>query len=257
MSISDRRGTDPSQLIGKVLTRARRSADHPALTLDFSDSTSYQVLVDGYNPRQKGVPKELEMDDSFDNILLSNDGFIGLEIIDCAIITLSDKAFERKQIRSQETDLRWDKHHLGVAFKFAGENPRWHCVWATLKDYDKELGDCIFRSYNDVYLKQLQRSPQAADSLAKGYPGGYVIQFILSRLALTRFYHDYVASLVEFRPERTPLSHLSLIIVLDAQQTPAYHKQYIKQYIQSVSYNHTRHSHPYLSHPIDYPHSMY
>ncbi|KAJ8077229.1 hypothetical protein AAF712_004118 [Marasmius tenuissimus] len=157
MDVNGRRGINPSQLIGKVLTRARRSPDHPALTLDFSDSTSFQVLVDGYNPKLKGIPKELEMNESFDDILLSNGGIIGLQIIDCALITLSDKAFERK---AHQTDIRWDKHHLGVAFKFAEENPRWHCVWATLKDYDKEFGDCIFRSYNDVYLEKLQRSPR-------------------------------------------------------------------------------------------------
>ncbi|EEB89363.1 hypothetical protein MPER_12547 [Moniliophthora perniciosa FA553] len=165
MPFIDRQGIDPTTLIGKVLNRARRSSEHPALTLDFADNTSYQIKVEGYDPKWKGIPKELEMNESFDDILLSNDGFIGLEVIDCAIITLSDKAFERK--RSQETDLQWDKRHLGVAFKFAEASPKWHCVWATLTEYDKDMGSCVFRSYDDVYLERLVRSPRKQRSPKK------------------------------------------------------------------------------------------
>lgn len=77
-----------------------------------------------------------------------------LTIVDCALITLTDKAFEIKTRLEQ-----WDQNHLGVAFKFAEDNA-WHCVWATLMEHDDMMGECVFRSYDDVYLDQLQRSPR-------------------------------------------------------------------------------------------------
>lgn len=43
-------GVDPSTLVGKVLTNIRRSSRHPSMQLRFSDDTTYQILVDGYNP---------------------------------------------------------------------------------------------------------------------------------------------------------------------------------------------------------------
>ncbi|KAK7053485.1 hypothetical protein VNI00_004111 [Paramarasmius palmivorus] len=195
MPFIDRRGIEPSQLVGKVLSRARRSPEHPALTLDFADNTSYQILVDGYNPRYKGIPKELEMNESFDNILLSNDGFIGLQIVDCAIITLSDIAFERKQSHSQETNLQWDKRHLGVAFKFAEDTPRWHCVWATLTEYDKDMGSCIFRSYDDVYLERLDRSPRKPRSPKKKRRDSFQPEYVFLFLNASVTGTDVVASI--------------------------------------------------------------
>lgn len=139
---------DPDQLIGKSLTRISRSSVHPTLTLDFDDHTTAQVLVDGYNPRWKGVPKQLEMDEAFQR--LTNNGIVGLEtleILDCAIISLIDRAFQRKQSHDNDDDstVRWDQEHAAVAFKFSGENTHWHCVWATLAEYD-ESNSCIFRS---------------------------------------------------------------------------------------------------------------
>ncbi|KIK67185.1 hypothetical protein GYMLUDRAFT_37247 [Collybiopsis luxurians FD-317 M1] len=153
-------GIDPDQLIGKKLIRISRSSSHPALTLDFNDYTTAQVLVDGYDPRWKGIPKVLEMDDAFQRI--ANSGTVGqetLEIVDCAIIKLCDKAFHRKQSH----DDRWDQEHQAVCFKFSGENPSWHCVWATLTEYD-ENENCVFRSYESCYLDFLQRSPRKKPS---------------------------------------------------------------------------------------------
>jgi hypothetical protein len=146
----------------------RRSSNHPTLTLDFTDNTTFQVLVDGYDPLHRGVPKELQMDPSSNPIFDPPNGqLIGIElpIVDCALITLTDKAFEREpninvdEMRRHLGELTWDQNHLGVAFKFAEENPRWHCIWATLEEYDENIGACTFRSYHDVYLERLQRSP--------------------------------------------------------------------------------------------------
>ncbi|THU95404.1 hypothetical protein K435DRAFT_755941 [Dendrothele bispora CBS 962.96] len=155
----DHVGVDPSELIGKVLSRARRSPKHPVITLDFTDNTSFQILVDGYNPRLRGIPKELEMDEFFDELVAA--GLVDLEIVDCALITLQDKAFDRT------ADARWDQKHLGIAIKFAEENPHWHCVWATLREFDDSLKSCIFRSYDDVYIDRLDRSPRKRSSPRK------------------------------------------------------------------------------------------
>ncbi|EIN11849.1 hypothetical protein PUNSTDRAFT_99128 [Punctularia strigosozonata HHB-11173 SS5] len=159
-------GIDPSELVGKVLTRVRRSPNHPNLTLDFADKTSYQIRVDGYDPVHRGVPKELEVSPSLHDILTPGD--IGrLTITNCAMITMTDKAFrldkgkQRDGARREEFEDRWDQNHLGIAFKFEEENrdgvPRWHSVWATLVEHDQELGTCVFRSYDDVYIDRLVR----------------------------------------------------------------------------------------------------
>lgn len=48
-------GVDPSLLVGKVLRKLSRSSKHPTLTLDFSDNTTFQILVDGYDPVHRCV----------------------------------------------------------------------------------------------------------------------------------------------------------------------------------------------------------
>ncbi|KAG1734702.1 uncharacterized protein EDB91DRAFT_583413 [Suillus paluster] len=147
-------GVDPSLLVGKVLMKLSRSSKHPTLTLDFSDNTTFQVLVDGYDPVHRGLPKELEMDSSLEQLLSTPTGQAVVEwtIEDCALITLTDKAFE-----SREKEQRWDQNHTGVAFRFSKDR-MWHCVWATLTDHHD--GTCVFRSYDDVYVDQLHRSPR-------------------------------------------------------------------------------------------------
>lgn len=146
-------GVHPSLLVGKVLTHVRRSSTHPALTLGFSDGTSFQILVDGYDPVHRGVPKALEMDASLDPLFDPPEGHVAVElpVTDCTLVCLTDKAFERKQ-----TDQRWDQSHLAIAFKF-GEESRWHSVWAALAEHDEQLGACTFRSYGDVYLERTVR----------------------------------------------------------------------------------------------------
>ncbi|KAJ7680512.1 hypothetical protein DFH06DRAFT_1464693 [Mycena polygramma] len=160
----DHVGINPADLIGKALKSVRRSEKHPSLTLAFADGTRVQIMVDGYDPVHKGLPKELEMDPRL-NDLFTADGAVDLTVTDCALITLSDKAFARRD------NDHWDQNHLGVAFKFAGgPSPgTWHCVWAILQDHD-ETGECIFRTYDDVYLEHLQRSPRKAKRRKSGPP---------------------------------------------------------------------------------------
>lgn len=101
-----------------------------------------------------GLPKQLEMDPTLASLMDAADGQLDVAYTmeDCVLITLTDKAFDVKQ-----REQRWDQNHTGLAFKFR-EDRSWHCVWATLTDRDN--GHCVFRSYDDVYLDQLQRSPR-------------------------------------------------------------------------------------------------
>ncbi|KAJ7079108.1 hypothetical protein B0H15DRAFT_521702 [Mycena belliarum] len=181
----DHLGINPGDLVGKVLKSVRRSDKHPSLTLVFADGTRVQVMVDGYDPVHKGVPKALEMDPSLAGLFAGAgagaDAPVGLTVADCALITLSDKAFARTD-RSPDRDA-WDQHHLGVAFKFAAADSRaegalaegsWHCVWAILQDHDAATGECVFRTYDDVYLEHLQRSPRKARHRKKSGPS-YVV----------------------------------------------------------------------------------
>nr|GAT45440.1 predicted protein [Mycena chlorophos] len=155
----DHLGLDPGSLVGRVLKSARRSEKHPSITLAFDDGTRVNVMVDGYSPAYPGVPKELEMSQSLAELFAANNSTVDLKVTDCALIELSDKAF------ATERNDQWDQRHLGIAFKFASPGQDdvatepWHCVWATLVDRD-EHGECIFRTYDDVYLEELQRSPR-------------------------------------------------------------------------------------------------
>ncbi|KAF8497648.1 hypothetical protein JB92DRAFT_2588897, partial [Gautieria morchelliformis] len=153
---------DPNNIVGKVLRRVVRSPRHPTITLQFADSTVFQIQVEGYhpNPSLQGIPKELEMDSSLDNIMSAcgnGQSTIDLLISDCALVRLTDKAFETK-VRQE----RWDQNHLGLALKFDGD-PAWHCVWAVVVEHDREEGGHeTFRSYEDVYLQPI--SPPASPS---------------------------------------------------------------------------------------------
>jgi len=95
------------------------------------------------------------MDSILDEIFSSPEQ-MDLQVLDCALVTLSDKAFARKYDHDPE-ELQWDQKHLGVAFKFAVANPKWHCVWAAMEEHDENQGTCVFRSYDDVYLEKLHR----------------------------------------------------------------------------------------------------
>ncbi|KAJ6596668.1 hypothetical protein B0H10DRAFT_2088376 [Mycena sp. CBHHK59/15] len=153
----DHLGIDPADLVGKVLTSVRRSPKHPSLTLVFADGDKVQVMVDGYDPVHRGVPKALEMDSDLDALVAARPA--RLTVAACALITLSDKAFAAREGDS------WDQRHLGLALRFATAGAHdaaepWHCVWATLQDHDAATGECVFRTYDDVYLEKLPRSPR-------------------------------------------------------------------------------------------------
>ncbi|KAK7005683.1 hypothetical protein R3P38DRAFT_1714099 [Favolaschia claudopus] len=167
----DHLGINPADLVGKVLKSVRRSSAHPAISLGFEDGTNVQIRVDGYDPIHPGLPKALEMDSSLSD-LFATDGAVDLIVTDCALITLLDKAFARP------TNDQWDQNHLGIAFKFgrpAGEpgptESGWHCVWAMLSDHDATTGECVFRTYDDVYIDHLQRSPRKQKHRARRKSG--------------------------------------------------------------------------------------
>ncbi|KAI0305763.1 hypothetical protein B0F90DRAFT_1924125 [Multifurca ochricompacta] len=152
-------GVDPDQIVGKVLVRIRRSPTHPAVTLHFADHTTYQVRVDGYDPIHRGIPKELEMN----------------SVLTPLFKPPADTAHEW----SETAESRWNVEHLALALKFA-EVPAWHCVWATMAEYDGNFGPCTFRSFEDVYLAELHPSsrkrkfPQRQRSAPRGtgFPSG-------------------------------------------------------------------------------------
>ena len=161
-------GVDPHCIIGKVLIRVRRSPVHPAVTLDFADKTTFQIRVDGYDPVHRGIPKELEVNSLLDTLFKPPGGQINvrLTIANCRFVQLKDIAHERKDT----TESRWNVEHLALAIKFE-EEAGWHCVWATMAEYDGQYGPCTFRSFDDVYLDQIQRAPRRHGSIRKRSPG--------------------------------------------------------------------------------------
>ncbi|KAI0785621.1 hypothetical protein C8Q75DRAFT_882321 [Abortiporus biennis] len=147
-------GIHPSEMIGKVLKRISRSDKHPTVTLYFTDNTSFQIRVDGYNPMYPGLPKQIETDPALEPIfsrLEDDTDPVAFTISHAVMTTLTDRAFQKG-----EKDSHWDQHHSAVAFKFAEEG-RWHCVWVTMEEHDGP-GTCIFRSFDDVYLDKLDPS---------------------------------------------------------------------------------------------------
>lgn len=146
----------------------------------FSDGTAFKILVDGYDPVHRGVPKTLEMDASLSVLVESVAGPssagsgqqpLNLPILDCTFIRMTDKAFERKDA-PEENDQRWDQSHLALAFKFGNlEEKRWHCIWATLEVFHETMGHCTFRSYDDVYLQRHDRSQYSPRSPRKRRTG--------------------------------------------------------------------------------------
>jgi hypothetical protein len=94
------------------------------LTLDFADNTTFQILVDGYDPVHRGIPKELETDSFLDPLLRSPNAQLlaGLTIVDCALITMTDKAFSHEERDEKQWEEQWDQNHLAVALKFSEDN---------------------------------------------------------------------------------------------------------------------------------------
>ena len=157
-------GVDPDQIVGKVLVHIRRSPTHPAVTLHFADKTIYQVRVDGYNPVHRGIPKELEMNSVLLPLFKPPGGQIDvhLTVTHARTVQLKDTAHEW----SEKAESRWNVEHVALALKFA-EVPGWHCVWATMAEYDGDFGPCTFRSFDDVYLAELNPSPRKRKSPRK------------------------------------------------------------------------------------------
>ncbi|KAI0320915.1 hypothetical protein OF83DRAFT_466371 [Amylostereum chailletii] len=150
-------GVDPADIVGKVITRIRPSLTHPAVTLDFDDNSTYQVRVDGYDPVYRGIPKALEMNTLLRPLFQPTHGMsqVHLTVADCRLVSLKDVAHQR----NDGGESRWSVEHLALAFKFE-EQPGWHCCWAIMTEYDGENGPCTFRSFDDVYLDQMPRSPR-------------------------------------------------------------------------------------------------
>jgi len=169
-------GEDPAVLVGKTLTFVRRSAAHPNITMGFSDGTTFRLLVDGYDPVHRGVPKELEMDESLRGVFDPEGGHVALNLplLDCTFTRLTDKAFKVDSREGESRALqRWDQSHLALALKFA-EDDTWRCIWATLLEREGSveneglrgasgnlgLGSVVtFRSYDDVYLERVVKPP--------------------------------------------------------------------------------------------------
>lgn len=139
-------------VVGKTLVSVRRSLTHPNVVLVFSDKSSFQIRVDGYNPQFPGLQKEIELSDRCAEVFPARGGSSETELtIDrCASVSMRDKSFDGRG--SQTTS--WEQSHQGLAFKFQQRNG-WHCLWAMLSESEQQ-GQCIFRSFEDVYLA---RSP--------------------------------------------------------------------------------------------------
>jgi hypothetical protein len=148
---------DPNQIVGKVLVRILKSPIHPAVTLHFSDNTTYQIRVDGYDPFHRGIPKELETNSVLTPLFKPPGGQIDVQltVIHARWVELKDTAHEW----SETAESRWNVEHRALALKFA-EEPGWHCVWATMAEYDGKFGPCTFRSFVNVYLAELHSSPR-------------------------------------------------------------------------------------------------
>ncbi|KAI0775731.1 hypothetical protein BD413DRAFT_531060 [Trametes elegans] len=165
-------GIDLSMLTGKVLTCVRRSRAHPSLTLHFADGESYQVRVVGYDPHFRGVPKKLESDSP---VLNPVSGAVDVELTvkHAAMVTLADKAFQVQSgpspVKGQRSrESRWTQRHAAFAVKFV-EQTGWHCVWATLAEYDeKDREMCVFRNFADVYVDSLH--PISASPALPSFP---------------------------------------------------------------------------------------
>lgn len=137
----------------------------------------------GYEEAELFEDVQLEMDATLSRFLSTpgSTTSVGVAIRDCAMISLTDRALTR-------SGERYNVQHQAFAIKFEEETPatpstpntpvtpsrirpRWHCIWATrvIKDsfgvssYNDGLvggsGRCVARTFDDVYLKPLVRSP--------------------------------------------------------------------------------------------------
>ena len=182
------RGIDPSVLNGCVLTRIVRSRTHPAVSLYTEDGRSFQVRVDGYDPAHAGLPREIECNaalaplfgpaspstpisattprsDSFPTHSRSKSGgwkwndagnAVRLTVQAARYISMKDAALSRDAVGQE---LRWSVEHLALAFKFV-EKDGWHCCWASMAERDASSGQTAYRTFDDVYVEEVPRSPR-------------------------------------------------------------------------------------------------
>ena len=109
-------GISPCDMTGKMLRSIRPSESHPALTLQFSDNTTYQVRVDGYNPSYPGLPKQIEMSPGLQDLLKrSSEQDLNLTVLKATIINLEDRGYQGGRDESS-----WMKRHAGIALQFDG-----------------------------------------------------------------------------------------------------------------------------------------
>ncbi|KAJ3554025.1 hypothetical protein NM688_g3316 [Phlebia brevispora] len=147
-----RLGVPPTDLVGKVLCQIHRSKNHPVLTLHFTDNTVYQIRVDGYDPAYPGLPKLFELDAIFDDFLSDEQTPHHLTITRAHILTIKDGGFE---LLPGERESKFSQGHDSIALKFEGYDG-WRCISAMIIQRD-EVGRCIFRSFQDIYLDKLDR----------------------------------------------------------------------------------------------------
>ncbi|KAL1939777.1 hypothetical protein VTO73DRAFT_9477 [Trametes versicolor] len=174
-------GVDPSMLVGKTLTCVRRSRAHPTVTLHFADGASYQVRVVGYDPHFRGIPKKLESDSPVLNPVAGAVD-VKLTVKHAAMVTLADKAFQVQGGGGSGSpaggpgkgkgarESRWTQKHAAFAVKFV-EEAGWHCVWATLAEYDdQDQETCVFRNFADVYVDSLHPPSAVPANAARAKP---------------------------------------------------------------------------------------
>ena len=108
---------EPSGLVGKVLRKIQWSRDHPALTLYFTDNTAYQVRVEDYDPSNRGLPKEIELDAGFKALLQerSDQPELNLTVIAARMTILQDRGWESRDGRP---DCNWNQRHASIVLKF-------------------------------------------------------------------------------------------------------------------------------------------
>ena len=87
---------------------------------------------------------------------------VHLTVTHARFVQLKDTAHEW----SETAESRWNVEHAALALKFADVH-EWHCVWATMAEYDGDFGPCTFRNFDDVYLAELNTSTRKRKSPQK------------------------------------------------------------------------------------------
>lgn len=78
-------------------------------------------------------------------------------------ISMKDAALSRDAVGQE---LRWNVEHLALAFKFA-EKDGWHCCWASMAEHNTSSGQTAYRTFDDVYVEEVARSPRKRRTSAR------------------------------------------------------------------------------------------